>query len=147
MNTRPKLRYCAESIDIVNNLVKNATLLGECDIEQFYTDMKYKRYKSREGILYIKSRHKATEGCTLTQPVRISEEEYIREFKKSMSLRKHRKMYRLGTAMIDVDIFVTPQELILIDIVDAKHSYEIPEGLINVTGCSKYKNQNIARRR
>ena len=143
---RQKRRYLVESVEILRAFLGDAVRLGECEIEQYYTEYKFKKYVSGENILFIKSSYTYPHGKILTQPVKITEEEYTKGFIQNQSLRKHREIFRLGTALIDVDHFIFPTNYIFVDILDDTHDYTVLEGMTDITGQEEYRNNKIARR-
>lgn len=143
---RQKRRYLVDSVNTLRLFLGNAVNIGECDIEQYYTDSKFKKYVSGETELYIKSSQAYPHGKVLRRPTRITKEEYLETYNKNQCVRKHREMYRMQTAFVDVDYFLYPHECIIIDVIDEEHSYPVLEGMLDITGQEEYRNNKIARR-
>lgn len=125
----------------INNLEK----IEEYELTQTFQDgYKYRRYNDKGNFKFTRNQKMGK----ITDVVEIDEDTFNQVLKENgKCIKKIRKYYHDGSFEIDVDYFLEPLEMILVEVATIGNSqleeYEPPYGFIEVTGNERFENSNI----
>ena len=112
--------------------------------QTFKDGYKYRCYNDKGDLKFTKNKKMGN----ITEVVEINKDEYDKILKENgKCIRKIRKYYQDGPFEIDVDYFLEPIEMVLVEVAtigNAKlEEYNPPCGFIDVTENDKFQNINI----
>lgn len=111
--------------------------------QTFCNGYKYRRYNDHGQMKYTRNFKQGK----VTDVVEISEEEFTKVLRDTgRKIRKIRKYYKDGPYDIDVDCFLEPVSMIMIEVASDETSldgYQPPKGFVEVTGNKRYENSEI----
>ena len=137
-------KYIPTRPDILEEYLRGMEEVEEYELTQTYRDgYKYRRYNDHGNMKYTRN----LKMDKVTDVVEISEEEFLKvlgDTKKS--IRKIRKYYQDGDYEIDVDYFIEPVSMIMVEVASLGApliDYKAPKGFVDVTGNKIYENSSI----
>lgn len=137
-------KFIPTRLDVLEEYLQSMEEIEEYELIQTYRDgYKYRRYNDCGNMKYTRN----FKMDKVTDVVEISEEEFLEVLKDTKkSIRKIRKYYQDGDYEIDVDYFMEPISMIMVEVASLKASltnYQAPKGFIDVTGNKIYENSSI----
>lgn len=116
----------------------------EWELIQTYKDgYKYRSYNDGNDIKYTRN----NKMDKITEVIEINKDTFDSVLNENNKyIRKVRKMYKDGLFKIDVDCFLEPISMIMVEVSTEKESlddYEVPKGFIEVTNIQLYQNSDI----
>ncbi len=131
--------------EYLNRYLKSMKKIEEYVLTQTYKDgYKYREYNDHGDLKYTKN----NKMRAITKIEEISNEEFDRVLKsnKSKAIIKTRSYYIDGNYEIDVDTFIKPIDMVMIEVSSDKvplEDYVPPKGFIEVSGTKEYENYGI----
>ena len=131
--------------NFLEEYLQSLKYIEEYELIQTYQDnIKYRCYKDNNSFKY--TRNIKMKG--VTDVIEINKETFLEVLKNNNNkcIRKIRKYYLDGDFEIDVDYFLEPLKMIMIEVATDSallENYNYPRGFIEVTGNEKYENLGI----
>lgn len=131
--------------EYLNRYLKRMKKIEEYVLTQTYKDgYKYREYNDHGDLKYTKN----NKMSTITKIAEISKEEFDKALKsnKGKAIIKTRSYYIDGNYEIDVDTFIKPIDIVMIEVSSDKaplEDYVPPKGFIEVSGTKEYENYGI----
>ena len=131
--------------EYLNRYLKSMKKIEEYVLTQTYKDgYKYREYNDHGDLKYTKN----NKMMTITKIEEISKEEFDKVLKgnKGKAIKKTRSYYIDGNYEIDVDTFIKPIDMVMIEVSSDKaplEDYVPPKGFIEVSGTKEYENYGI----
>ena len=118
--------------------------IEEYELLQTYKDgYKYRRYNDNGEMKYTRNNKKVK----TTEVIEISKEEFDKVINKTGNwVRKIRRYYVDGLFEIDVDYFLEPIEMVMVEVSSFKvelDDYVAPKGFVEVSGNKRFENYGI----
>ena len=137
-------KFIPTRLDALEEYLQSMEEIEEYELIQTYRDgYKYRRYNDHGNMKYTRN----FKMDKVTDVVEISEEEFLEVLKDTKkSIRKIRKYYQDDDYEIDVDYFIEPVSMIMVEVASLKAplaNYQAPKGFVDVTGNKIYENSSI----
>ena len=137
-------KFIPTRLDALEEYLQSMEEIEEYELIQTYRDgYKYRRYNDHGNMKYTRN----FKMDKVTDVVEISEEEFLEVLKDTKkSIRKIRKYYQDGDYEIDVDYFMEPVSMIMVEVASLGAplaDYQAPKGFVDVTGNKIYENSSI----
>ena len=137
-------KFIPTRLDILEEYLQGMEEIEEYELTQTYRDgYKYRRYCDHGNMKYTRN----LKMGKVTDVVEIGEEEFLEVLKDTKkSIRKIRKYYQDGEYEIDVDYFMEPVSMIMVEVASLGAplaDYQAPKGFVDVTGNKIYENSSI----
>ena len=137
-------KFIPTRVDILEEYLHGMEEIEEYELMQTYRDgYKYRRYCDHGNMKYTRN----LKMGKVTDVVEIGEEEFLEVLKDTKkSIRKIRKYYQDGEYEIDVDYFMEPVSMIMVEVASLGAplaDYQAPKGFVDVTGNKIYENSSI----
>lgn len=137
-------KFIPTRVDILEEYLQGMEEIEEYELTQTYRDgYKYRRYCDHGNMKYTRN----LKMGKVTDVVEIGEEEFLEVLKDTKkSIRKIRKYYQDGDYEIDVDYFMEPVSMIMVEVASLGAplaDYQAPKGFVDVTGNKIYENSSI----
>lgn len=137
-------KFIPTRLDILEEYLQGMEEIEEYELTQTYRDgYKYRRYCDHGNMKYTRN----LKMGKVTDVVEIGEEEFLEVLKDTKkNIRKIRKYYQDGDYEIDVDYFMEPVSMIMVEVASLGAplaDYQAPKGFVDVTGNKIYENSSI----
>ena len=137
-------KFIPTRVDILEEYLQGVEEIEEYELTQTYRDgYKYRRYCDHGNMKYTRN----LKMGKVTDVVEIGEEEFLEVLKDTKkSIRKIRKYYQDDDYEIDVDYFMEPVSMIMVEVASLGAplaDYQAPKGFVDVTGNKIYENSSI----
>ncbi len=137
-------KFIPTRVDILEEYLHGMEEIEEYELMQTYRDgYKYRRYCDHGNMKYTRN----LKMGKVTDVVEIGEEEFLEVLKDTKkSIRKIRKYYQDGEYEIDVDYFMEPVSMIMVEVASLcapLADYQAPKGFVDVSGNKIYENSSI----
>lgn len=139
-------KFIPTRLDELEKYLNSMKKIEEYELVQTYHNgYKYRRYNDHGNMKYTKN----LKMDKVTDVVEITEEDFLKALgDEKKSIRKIRKYYKDGNYEIDVDCFIEPVSMIMVEVasyVEPLADYQAPKGFVDVTGNEIYENSSIYR--
>ena len=139
-----ELKFVPTKKNFLEEYIKSMKQIEEYELTQTYKDgYKYRRYNDHGSMKYTRNQKNKETHITNVIEIDANTFDSILKSNNSKCIRKIRKYYNDGPYEIDIDVFLEPLEMTLVEVSSDKaplDEYKPPRGFVNVTNNDCFEN-------